>query len=96
MFGLRKRTKDYLEKADIKIGDVVLLNKEVKANEWPLAVVSNILPTQQDGRVRTVEVRRPIKSSPVKDDGKPTITHIIGRQNNLKLSSLVRPVCHHN
>jgi len=88
MLGLRKRTKDYLIKKDIKVGDLVLLNREIKANEWPIAVVSNILPTQQDGKVRTVEVRRPLKACQVKDDGKPTTSHIISRRGINDISLL--------
>ena len=80
--------KRLFREEDIKIGDVVLLNREVKANEWSLAVVSNILSTQQDGRVRTVEVRRPIQASQVNDDGKPTTTHIISRRGINDISLL--------
>ena len=88
VLGLRKRTKDYLEKRDLKVGDMVLLNREVRANEWPVGIISDVLPTKQDGKTRTVEIRRALKASEVGHDGKPTTSHIYVRRGINEISLL--------
>ena len=53
----KKADKGLFRKTDSKVGDLSLLNREVKANESHVAIVSSTLSTKQDGRTRTVEVR---------------------------------------
>lgn len=53
---LQKRTKWQSERPNLSNGDIVLLkDRELCRNEWPLGTVDNVLPSQ-DGKVRKVEV----------------------------------------
>ena len=54
---LQKRQKWYLRKKSVKIGDIVLLrDKQVKRNKWPLAQVVDV-KLSADLNVRSVKIK---------------------------------------
>ena len=77
---LRKLTKNYCAKRDIKEGDVVLdlLDRKNKL-EWPIRIVHEALkaraPGEKEPRVRSVWLRHPIPSDKVTDEGKHLTQH---------------------
>ena len=55
---LQTRRKWFDEQPNVKEGDVVLLrDKEVHRNHWPMAVIQKTFPSESDGKVRSVELR---------------------------------------
>ena len=55
---LQHRRKWHDERQNLKEGDVVLLrDKEVHRNQWPLGLVIDAIPSDSDGIVRKVQVR---------------------------------------
>ena len=77
---LRKLTKNYCVKRDIKEGDVVLdLIDRTNKLEWPVRVVHEALkaraPGEKEPKVRSVWLRHPIPSHLVTDDGKHRTQH---------------------
>ena len=53
---LQKRTKWQSDQPNLSNGDIVLLkDRELCRNEWPVGIVDNVLPSQ-DGKVRKAEV----------------------------------------
>ena len=77
---LRKLTKNYCAKRDIKEGDVVLdlLDRKNKL-EWPIRIVHEALkaraPGEKEPRVRSVWLRHPIPADKVTDEGKHLTQH---------------------
>ena len=77
---LRKSTKNYCVKRDIKEGDVVLdLIDRTNKLEWPIRIVHEALkaraPGEKEPKVRSVWLRHPIPSHLVTDDGKHKTQH---------------------
>nr|XP_034330589.1 uncharacterized protein LOC117680486 [Crassostrea gigas] len=55
---LQVRRKWQNNQPDLKTGDVVLMRDPmVHRGQWPLGIVTRVFPSQNDGKVRTVEVR---------------------------------------
>ncbi|XP_065926153.1 uncharacterized protein [Magallana gigas] len=55
---LQVRRKWQNNQPDLKTGDVVLMrDPTVHRGQWPLGLVTRVFPSQNDGKVRTVEVR---------------------------------------
>ena len=77
---LRKLTKNYCAKTDLKEGDVVLdlLDRKNKL-EWPIRIVHEALkaraPGEKEPRVRSVWLRHPIPADKVTDEGKHLTQH---------------------
>ncbi|KAK3104599.1 hypothetical protein FSP39_005889 [Pinctada imbricata] len=63
---LQIRQKWQTAQPDVKIGDVILLReKDLPRGQWPIGLIINVLKSETDNKVRTVEVR-------IVRDGKPT------------------------
>ena len=77
---LRRPTKNYCAKRDIKEGDVVLdlLDRKNKL-EWPIRIVHEALkaraPGEKEPKVRSVWLRHPIPADKVTDEGKHLTQH---------------------
>ena len=76
---LRKLTKNYCAKRDLKEGDVVLdlLDRKNKL-EWPIRIVHEALKARAPGeepKVRSVWLRHPIPADKVTDEGKHLTQH---------------------
>ena len=85
---LRELTKNFVQKTDLKKGDVVLdllAYKEKSANRfWPIAIVEEALKGRQAGddtaKVRSVWLRHPIPANKVTMDGKKLTQHKLTRR----------------
>ncbi|XP_040289970.1 uncharacterized protein LOC121002590 [Bufo bufo] len=54
---LQSRSKWQTPKPNLKVGDLVLLkDREVCRNEWPMGLVTSVMPSD-DGKVRKVEIK---------------------------------------
>ena len=81
-------TKNFVQKTDLKKGDVVLdllAYKEKSANRfWPIAIVEEALKGRQAGndtaKVRSVWLRHPIPANKVTMDGKKLTQHKLTRR----------------
>ena len=77
---LRKLTKNYCAKRDIKEGDVVLdlIDRKTKL-EWPIRIVHEALkaraPGEKETKVRLAWLRHPIPADKVTDEGKHKTQH---------------------
>lgn len=62
---LQSRQKWRSHESNLQNGDVVLLKEKcVSRNEWPLGVVNNVFPSDDD-LVRKVEIRVIVNGNPV-------------------------------
>ena len=58
LFQLRQRQKWFTDKPNLKVGDIVLVEKEfIKKHQWPVAVVQEII-TGRDGKIRAARVKQ--------------------------------------
>jgi len=69
---LRALTKDYMKQRNLKVGDYVLFSAErINKLSWPVGVICKVYPSS-DGKIRSVEIRLPLKSHQISDfTGKP-------------------------
>ena len=90
---LRKLTKNYCAKRDLKEGDVVLdlLDRKNKL-EWPIRIVHEAMKARASGekepKVRSVWLRHPIPADKVTDEGKHLTQHKYTRRGIEQVSLL--------
>ena len=90
---LRKLTKNYCAKRDLKEGDVVLdlLDRKNKL-EWPIRIVHEAMKARASGekepKVRSVWLRHPIPADKVTDKGKHLTQHKYTRRGIEQVSLL--------
>ena len=93
MTPLRKLTKNYCAKRDLKEGDVVLdlLDRKNKL-EWPIRIVHEAMKARASGekepKVRSVWLRHPIPADKVTDEGKHLTQHKYTRRGIEQVSLL--------
>ena len=92
MTTLRKLTKNYCAKRDLKEGDVVLdlLDRKNKL-KWPIRIVHEALKARAPGeepKVRSVWLRHPIPADKVTDEGKHLTQHKYTRRGIEQVSLL--------
>ena len=93
MTTLRKLTKNYCAKRDLKEGDVVLdlLDRKNKL-EWPIRIVHEAMKARASGekepKVRSVWLRHPIPADKVTDEGKHLNQHKYSRRGIEQVSLL--------
>ena len=90
---LRKLTKNYCAKTDLKEGDVVLDLLDRKNNlEWPIRIVHKALkaraPGEKETTVRSVWQRHPIQADKVTDEGKHLTKHKYNKRGIEQVSLL--------
>ena len=93
MTTLRKLTKNYCAKRDLKEGDVVLdlLDRKNKL-EWPIRIVHEAMKARASGekepKVRSVWLSHPIPADKVTDEGKHLTQHKYTRRGIEQVSLL--------